>query len=540
MTAADVSDLTPQSWDPLFPPRTTSGTWSTSNVGEALPGVPTPLGWSVWATGQQSLLNGFYAIGAITRRERPLSPRIDDQFLVPFYGRGAMNIEHLAGLADRMPGTSGPAIAEQILGRCPPHITANPSYNRYPFIAVKLPWTFATVARRVRRARTETHAWYTRTIPTIDGLDLPAATAVFADACRRFEDNVSVQAISLFGAIQPIYEQLTVLARKAGVDGNAIMGGYGSHAETEIVVDLWRAGRGELTGDELVNRHGYHGPLEGEISAHVWRENPDVLHRIVGDYTKLPEDRNPARMARELVQRRVELEADLLTRLPRAYRPVARAVLAAARTYIPLRGTAKVAFLQAIDVARAAARRIGTVLAEAGTIDEPEDVFYLTLEEIVAGPRQVTDLLARRKERRRRFQQLDVPPWWEGIPTPRPVAGPAKDTDRDPDDTIIEGIGVSAGVVEGTVRVVMDPDFADFEGDEVLVAPTTDPSWASVLYLSKALVVDIGGALSHAAIVARELGIPCVVNTGDGTTRLRTGDQVRVDGSSGRVEILGR
>jgi pyruvate,water dikinase len=78
------------------------------------------------------------------------------------------------------------------------------------------------------------------------------------------------------------------------------------------------------------------------------------------------------------------------------------------------------------------------------------------------------------------------------------------------------------------------------EPDEILVAPTTDPSWSSVMFISAALVVDIGGALSHAAVVARELGIPCVVATGNGTRVLATGDRVRVDGTAGTVEILRR
>jgi rifampicin phosphotransferase len=90
------------------------------------------------------------------------------------------------------------------------------------------------------------------------------------------------------------------------------------------------------------------------------------------------------------------------------------------------------------------------------------------------------------------------------------------------------------------VRVLESSDTTDFAPDEVLVAPTTDPSWSSIMFVSAALVVDIGGALSHASMVARELGIPAVVNTGDGTRRLRTGDRVRVDGTRGTVEVLER
>jgi pyruvate,water dikinase len=107
-------------------------------------------------------------------------------------------------------------------------------------------------------------------------------------------------------------------------------------------------------------------------------------------------------------------------------------------------------------------------------------------------------------------------------------------------DAALSGVGVSPGVVEGPARVVTDPSFDEVEPGEVLVAPSTDPSWASIMFLSSALVVDIGGALSHAAIVARELGVPCVVNTVTGTRSIRTGDHIRVDGGTGVVTILKR
>jgi pyruvate,water dikinase len=93
-------------------------------------------------------------------------------------------------------------------------------------------------------------------------------------------------------------------------------------------------------------------------------------------------------------------------------------------------------------------------------------------------------------------------------------------------------------VVEGRIRVILDPADTEMDSGDVLVARTTDPSWASVMFLASALVVDIGGPLSHAAVVAREMGVPCVMGTGDGTVRLRTGDRVRVDGAKGTVDVL--
>jgi pyruvate,water dikinase len=89
--------------------------------------------------------------------------------------------------------------------------------------------------------------------------------------------------------------------------------------------------------------------------------------------------------------------------------------------------------------------------------------------------------------------------------------------------------------------VVTDPSSDDpLDAEEILVCDTTDPSWVSLFVSAAALVIDIGGPLSHGAIVARELGIPAVVNTADGTRAIRTGDRIRVDGKDGRIEILAR
>lgn len=243
-----------------------------------------------------------------------------------------------------------------------------------------------------------------------------------------------------------------------------------------------------------------------------------------------PRDHNRQRLAE-----RRRRERALIAATPAARRPVVRALLAVAASVIPLRGEAKCAFLQSLDAARAAARRIGELLVLDGTLTEPDDVFYLTREELVAGiPGDARALVAWRHARREEHAAIDVPVHWRGQP---PLDRPIKTTVLQPGQAI-SAIGVSPGVVEGRVRVVTDPTFADVEPDEILVAPTTDPSWSSIMFISAALVMDTGGALSHAAVVARELGIPCVVDTGDGSRRLQTGDRVRVDGNAGTVEVL--
>jgi pyruvate,water dikinase len=303
----------------------------------------------------------------------------------------------------------------------------------------------------------------------------------------------------------------------------------------KLIEDLWRASRGEITEATVVAEHGYHGPLEGEISSRVWREDPSPLTRMIEAYVGKPDSENPAARESRAREQLPVLHRQLAAELPRVQRPAVIALLRHAARTLPLRGVGKASFLQAIDVARASARCIGEHLVTAGALDDPEAVFYLTLPELTGTiPADARELVGQRRRTRAEHQQVRLPGSWRGTPDVQPIEAESQD------DEVVSGIGVSAGIAEGIVRVVIDPSFADVEPDEVLVTPTTDPSWASIMFISSALVVDIGGALSHAAVVARELGIPCVVNTRNGTRALRTGDRVRVDGAAGTIEVLAR
>ena len=105
-------------------------------------------------------------------------------------------------------------------------------------------------------------------------------------------------------------------------------------------------------------------------------------------------------------------------------------------------------------------------------------------------------------------------------------------------DQLLTGSPVSAGVVEGTVRVVLNPHGAQLVPGEILVCPATDPAWTPLFLSAGGLVMEVGGMMTHGSVVAREYGIPAVVGVRDATTRLQTGQRVRVDGSSGVITII--
>jgi pyruvate,water dikinase len=312
-----------------------------------------------------------------------------------------------------------------------------------------------------------------------------------------------------------------------------------------VVSDIWKASRGEIAIEDDVRNHGFHGPGEGEISSRVWRDDDAPLRRVVEHYRSVPDKQNPSKAEAAKAALIPQMTRDVIAALPASARGGARLTLKLARKRIPDRGRGKRAFLQATDVARMAARRIGELKVADGAFTDVDDAFYLTKPELLAPlPRDVGELIARRRERRAAYERIGFrSTTWAGNPDAFEIAaeptGATEDADMS-DLGRVEGVGASQGIVEGVVRVVEDPGFADVEPGEVLVAPTTDPSWCSIMFVSAALVVDLGGMLSHAAVVARELGIPCVVNANDATKRLRTGDRVRVDGGTGVVEVLER
>ena len=146
--------------------------------------------------------------------------------------------------------------------------------------------------------------------------------------------------------------------------------------------------------------------------------------------------------------------------------------------------------------------------------------------------------MAERRAQREEYARVDLPQFWTGDPVPVELDAGGEDAERADE---VEGMAASAGVAEGRARILLDADGIDeIEPDEILVCRTTDPSWASAFHLVAATVIDIGGPVSHGAIVSREMGIPCVINTENGTRVLRTGDLLRVDGTAGRVEVLER
>lgn len=517
--------------------------WSTTNLGEALPGVASVLGWSIWSKGSDlGIRDCFVRLGALPKSEVRIMDDPNQRTTGIFYGRACLNVNFFCEMGGLLPGSGPDAIAKQLLGEVPAGVPLETSKRRMLHVARRLPKEMITIRKDVISRAKPMHDWWEVTTPKLAGMDEATAKATLKEADDRFTEAIKIQAGGVFIGVQGVYDQLLTLIDKAGLsaaEANALTAGQGSHAETEIIYDLWRLGNDQIDLDRFLKNHGYHGPEVGELSSVSWREDPSPIKRLAEQYKGRPD---PHGAAEERVAARIAAEQDLLAKLPRTKRAGAKLVLKMAVTRIPLRGVAKGTYLQVLDVARGAARRLGDIMAADGRLADREDVFYFTVEELTAPqlPENARALVEQRRVQREEFKRHDIKSHWEGNPEPFELAPKGTGSEAAQEGDVVKGIGASGGIVEGFVRIVHDPAFSEIEPDEVLVCVTTDPSWAAVLYLSSALVTDIGGLLSHAAVVAREIGVPCVVGNVNGTKVLKNGDFVRVDGNEGTVTLLKR
>ena len=516
---------------PLHIPAPGAVAWTRGNLGEALPGLCTPLSWTFFGPAtEDGIRGGFHLIGALSAAEVPIPAEVGERFVTPIHGWPTANIDMMARMAERLPGVDPAQIEKELFGEVR-DIPRHPTKRRYPAVAAKMPVAVATCLRRVRASRAAAEAWWrcALTAPLTEA----DAQRVLREARPLFVQNMLLHTVISMLA-SGVYEKVDLLARAAGPPHSApqLVTGYGSVEETRVAADLWALSRGELSLETVLDRHGWHGINNGQLHVTVWREEPEHVRALAARFRELPDEQSPDRLGERQRTLRQQAEAALLADLPRRSRPPARLTLTMAQKFVAHREVGKAGYLIAVDGARLAARTLGEIWAKDGHLVDPEDVVFLTLAEVQAGPQPPwADLVVERRELDRIYRQQSLPMAWVGVP--EPVTEVAVD-----DGSELSGLGVSPGVVEGIARVVIDPHEDDLRPGEILVCATTDPSWVSLFLAAAAVVIDIGGQLSHGAIVARELGIPCVVNTRNGSRRIRSGDALRINGTTGEVSIL--
>jgi phosphohistidine swiveling domain-containing protein len=312
--------------------------------------------------------------------------------------------------------------------------------------------------------------------------------------------------------------------------------------------------------DRFMDEFGHRAADEFELSVPRWSEDPAFIVATLRTYLSAPADLDPTqhlrrqRAIRKAAERRVH---QILTHgpadrvLPWRW-PVLRSALVGARRFLPMRENPKHHFLLFAAEMRRTALALGDRLASTGAIDVPNDIFFLMRDEIAGAIGDAKpDLRPMVKTNRtlyERFVAWDPPEVIHRDERAAAEAAALDGTALDPTPTPalpaaasepagrLTGIAASGGVVTGRVRVAHTPEEGtDLEPGEVLVAPFTDPGWTPLFTIAGAIVMDLGGLLSHGAIVAREYGIPAVVNTRTATSTLKTGQLVTVNGGTGDV-----
>jgi len=290
---------------------------------------------------------------------------------------------------------------------------------------------------------------------------------------------------------------------------------------------------------EFLRRHGHHCRAESDVSVPRWAEDPEYVLGQVRGAALHDEERVAAAMERG--RARGELIEELRRRLGPVRKRIVFAVLERAARGAAARENGRSEATRRVFLVRQALLEAGRRLERRGIVRERGDVFFLVLEEIGPALRGASmhAIIAERRRAHARHLALSPPPVVVGEYEP---AEPGSESpSAPPSDTVLRGIAASPGIIEGPARVVLREDAEEtVRPGEILVAPFTDPGWTPYLVGAAGVVMDFGGMLSHGSVVAREYGIPAVVNVGTGTSRIRTGELVRVDGTRGVVELLGR
>jgi len=339
--------------------------------------------------------------------------------------------------------------------------------------------------------------------------------------------------------------ELWQLAVSLGQDPE-VRGAFLQHSPNELAA-RYRAGT--LPGAAqaglrtFLAKYGHRAVAEIDLGMPRWSEEPDHLLGMISNYLRVedPEqapDRQFARAADHAEARVQDLVERAGTR-SRLSGWLVALCLRRARQLAGLRELPKFYIVMVLAEMHRQLAAVGAELARSGAIASAADVFFLDLDEVLVGLRGA-DLKGMVSDRRRLYdvelRRRRIPRLLLSDGTDVEAAFLAKTAALpQPSASGLAGTPASAGTATGRVRVVMNPVGAHLEPGEILVAPSTDPGWTPLFMTAGALVMEMGGVISHGAVVAREYGIPAVVGVVDATSRLHDGQTVTVDGASGTV-----
>ncbi|MFB8050151.1 rifamycin-inactivating phosphotransferase [Streptomyces rubiginosohelvolus] len=362
-----------------------------------------------------------------------------------------------------------------------------------------------------------------------------AADALTLSAPGNITSEMGLDLLDVADAIRPHPE---VVAFLADVQDDAHGDGF-----LDELVELPGGSAARAAIDTYLRRYGMRCVAEIDITRPRWSEHPATLVPLILDNVRNFGPGAAERRFEQGRQRALATEQDVLARLralPDGERKAdeTKRMIDQVRAFAGYREYPKYGivcryFLYKQALSEEAGRLVGD-----GVIDEPEDVFHLTFQEfedVVRSRRADPRLIARRKEAFRSYEALTPP---RVLTSDGEAVNGAYRRDDVPAGALA-GLAVSTGSVEGRARVILDLADAELAEGDILVTRFTDPSWSPLFLGVAGLVTEVGGLMTHGAVIAREYGLPAVVGVDRATRLIRDGQRIRVHGTDGYVEILG-
>ena len=546
--------------------------YSRGNVGEVFPHVLTPLGGTLIADDvARSQMELFREVGFATAGDRE-SMRLTGVFGGYLYNNASF--ARLIGV--RAPGMKATDADEQVFGT----LEGLPPYRRQKgdrnlLASAKVALFLAKVLRRpdltpLDRARVEAQRWLASS-PELATADDDELLAFVRSYPARLGESMKHVLSFGFIAAGPRTLLERVIARAGLEPGtvNRMVSGIDEIDSAHMATRQWELAR--LVADDadlgarfnegldgLLERvagtafadaldafladFGHRGNDEYELAQPCWAMDPRPVLAAIDRLRHAPAEPSPTTTMARLRREREAAEAEVRSRVRPPLRSFALRAAAVSRAGSIGRERAKdILVLENFGARQALHELLRRGVARGGPAD-PRLGFSVTFEELpsyLADPAAFTDVIAERYAREQYLNDREPPQWFAGR-IPDPSAWPLRGTvDVVPPlaDTTITGLAVSGGVASGRVRVITDPgDPRGLEPGEVLVCAITDPSWTPLFLVASAVVCDSGAMLSHAAIVARELGIPAVMSA-RGIMAVADGTWLEVDGNQGTVRI---
>lgn len=287
----------------------------------------------------------------------------------------------------------------------------------------------------------------------------------------------------------------------------------------------------------FMDEMGCRGPKELDVASPRYVDNPCLLLNMLINL-----ELSSYKDEQTCIAEREEATKKFLSLLSKSDRKKVEKHLPFAHFFSIFREHPKYVIVNFILRVRSFMLTFGKELQEKGVIQDVNDVFFLKFDEVRdykldQDSARIANLVKERKLTNQKMSQ-----WPRAIMGPECVMKVISDTTRKELENLppnmLKGMPTSAGVVEGVAVVCTDPEEAVIKKGEILIAPATDPGWTPLFVPAAGVAIEIGGALSHGSVVAREMGIPCVVNIQGLLKRVQTGMRIRIDGSQGTVEIL--